>query len=437
MIHLPRAIMADECDAINPFRGSTPVPQDNLQATLPEARQIPDNLAVPYLDLDGSGDHGRRHDRSTHNAMGLPSPPIPSLPMDSLHASALATITHTLPPFVAPLEVDLDTGYPQPAFGNEAWISPLDVTGAWQFGALGGEQVTVPVFGQGFSGYELPLSFVDVMDMGALPGNQIIDPGPANGEGTPLSPVEEMRTPSRTSNPNGTSSVGHGLSSRRTSSRTGPTASTTHLASRPGESVLDLGLLRNATATSNHATHTSRTLEFIPYCDARENDSQNDNPSPTDPSSTSAAAFSASAGSSLVSTSPVAPTMTFSELDRLDLYNARARNRVAASRCRIKQKASIAKLKEAEQMLMDERDHLLGLKKHLTDQVCGLKELLFMHARCKEDRLIGEYLELTATQIVDNAREAAGKRRSDVQIGHSSAHSPEPSENSEDDSGVE
>lgn len=86
---------------------------------------------------------------------------------------------------------------------------------------------------------------------------------------------------------------------------------------------------------------------------------------------------------------------------------------------------------------MDERDHLLGIKKLLTDQVCGLKELLLMHAKCREDRLIGEYLELTAMQIVETAREAVERRGSDDHIGHSSAQSPKALESLEDESCVE
>ncbi|KAK4211163.1 hypothetical protein QBC37DRAFT_376290 [Rhypophila decipiens] len=109
---------------------------------------------------------------------------------------------------------------------------------------------------------------------------------------------------------------------------------------------------------------------------------------------------------------PVSPTTYLTSPQTESTNGYRARNRVAASRCRHRQKSTITGLKEAERNMMDERDRLLDMKRSLTDQVCCLKEELFLHAKCKEDRLIGEYLELTANRIVDKAREAAEQQRS-------------------------
>ncbi|KAM7201108.1 hypothetical protein V8F33_003520 [Rhypophila sp. PSN 637] len=114
-------------------------------------------------------------------------------------------------------------------------------------------------------------------------------------------------------------------------------------------------------------------------------------------------------------TSPaVSPTTGLTSPQTEPTNDYRARNRVAASRCRYRQKSSIAGLKEAERNMMDERDRLLDMKRSLTDEVYCLKEQLFKHAKCKEDRRIGEYLELTANRIVDKAREAAEQQTSPI-----------------------
>lgn len=220
--------MASEGDAISRPQGPTsPVRQDDLQSTVPIAQYIPTNLAHPYPDFNGSPSQGKRQYGSNHDIVGLPSPPVPSPPPDSLHASSLAATIQTAPPFAAPLEIDHDTGYSQLTFGNEAWISPLDVTGAWQLGAPVAEQATAPVFGQFLPGYELPAGYVE---MAALQDNSIMVPESANGEGTPRPLMGEAGTPSRTSNPN-----------ERTSHRPVLATSTADPSSAPSQSVFDLG----------------------------------------------------------------------------------------------------------------------------------------------------------------------------------------------------
>lgn len=85
---------------------------------------------------------------------------------------------------------------------------------------------------------------------------------------------------------------------------------------------------------------------------------------------------------------------------------------------------------------MHAREQLLGLKKLLTEQVCALKEELFVHARCKGEGsgLIAEYLQLTAERVVDKAREAAAQQGSTL---HADPFGNDLSEHPGDDAPVE
>jgi hypothetical protein len=105
----------------------------------------------------------------------------------------------------------------------------------------------------------------------------------------------------------------------------------------------------------------------------------------------------------------------------------KARNRQAATKCRLKTKAAITRLEEEEQTASERHAALAELAGSLKDEVYMLRNQLLLHTNC-QCTLIRQYLENTAKAL------AAGSRPIPVEM---SARMGDMGSEEEDDSDKE
>lgn len=98
---------------------------------------------------------------------------------------------------------------------------------------------------------------------------------------------------------------------------------------------------------------------------------------------------------------------TDSKSATLSPSSKRARNRVAATKCRAKTKAAIAKLEADERMLSSRHELLTEEKAQLRDEIYVLKKMLLEHSGCN-CVLIREYLANTARLVAEAPGDEAG-----------------------------
>ncbi len=77
----------------------------------------------------------------------------------------------------------------------------------------------------------------------------------------------------------------------------------------------------------------------------------------------------------------------------------RERNRVAATKCRAKSKATISKLEQDERLVSDRRDSLSAERSKLMNEVLRLRMELLSHGHCYSDQNIQNYLRNAARMI--------------------------------------
>lgn len=111
------------------------------------------------------------------------------------------------------------------------------------------------------------------------------------------------------------------------------------------------------------------------------------------------------------SRSSAAPTTTITATDQSigatsSRSSKRARNRLAATKCRAKTKSAITKLEADERALSSRHELLTEEKAQLRDEIYVLKEMLLAHSGCN-CILIREYLANTARSVVEPRADGA------------------------------
>ncbi|KAK3384839.1 hypothetical protein B0H63DRAFT_448942 [Podospora didyma] len=106
---------------------------------------------------------------------------------------------------------------------------------------------------------------------------------------------------------------------------------------------------------------------------------------------------------------------------------SRARNRIAANKCRAKTKANVSRLEEEETHARSKQAELIGTLTELKEEAYNLKEQLFKHVNCN-CTMIQEYLHVSARRIVSRAIRDAAELEEDDEEEESEEESEEEGE---------